>query len=120
MPTFAYTAKDKMGQEIERTQEAASKEALIKSLRDEGLFPTSIEEQKTSTLAKKAQKKQFSFSFGKRVGLKDLLFCRQFATMINTGVSCPSRRPERRPPTSTQESSRHQSEVEAAPRCRSP
>lgn len=88
MPTFAYTAKDKMGQEVERTEEAASKEALIKSLRDQGLFPTSVQEQKTSALAKKAAGKSFSFSFGKRVGLKDLsIFCRQFATMINAGVS---------------------------------
>jgi len=88
MPTFAYTAKDKMGQEVQKTQEATSKEALIKSLRDEGLFPTSVEEQKTSALMKKASGKSFSFSFGKRVGLKDLsIFCRQFATMINAGVS---------------------------------
>ncbi|MBD3292259.1 MAG: type II secretion system F family protein, partial [Armatimonadia bacterium] len=88
MPTFAYTAKDKTGQEVQQTQEASSKEALIKSLRDQGLFPTSVEEQKSSALMKKASKKQFSFSFGKRVGLKDLsIFCRQFATMINAGVS---------------------------------
>jgi len=88
MPTFAYTAKDKMGQEVQKTQDAASKEALIKSLRDEGLFPTSVEEQKTSALMKKASGKSFKFSFGKRVGLKDLsIFCRQFATMINAGVS---------------------------------
>ena len=69
MPTFAYTAKDKMGQEVQKTQDASSKEALIKSLRDQGLFPTSVEEQKTSALAKKAAGKSFSFGFGKRVGI---------------------------------------------------
>ena len=87
MPTFSYTAKDKTGQQVQQTQEAASKDALIKSLRDQGLYPTSVQEQKVSALAKKGGK-SFSFSFGKRVGLKDLsIFCRQFATMINAGVS---------------------------------
>lgn len=88
MPTFAFTAKDKTGQQVEQTQEAASKEALIKSLRDQGLYPTSVKEQKSSAVAKKASQKSFNLSFGKRVGLKDLaIFCRQFATMINAGVS---------------------------------
>ncbi len=87
MPTFQVKAKDKTGQQVEQTQEAASKEALIKSLRDQGLFPTQIKEQRVSKVAKKSGK-SFSFSFGKRVGLKDLsIFCRQFATMINAGVS---------------------------------
>ncbi len=88
MPTFVYKAKDKTGQEVEQTQEASSKDALIKSLRDEGLYPTSVKQQKSSSLMKKASKKSFNISFGTRVGLKDLaIFCRQFATMINAGVS---------------------------------
>lgn len=87
MPTFQFTAKDKTGQQVQQTQEAASKDALIKSLRDQGLYPMQIKEQKSSAVAKKSAK-SFSFSFGKRVGLKDLsIFCRQFATMINAGVS---------------------------------
>ncbi len=87
MPTFTYTAKDKTGQEVQQTQEASSKDALIKSLRDQGLYPTSVKEQRGSP-AQKAKGKSFSFSFGKRVGLKDLaIFCRQFSTMINAGVS---------------------------------
>jgi len=87
MPTFQVKAKDKTGQEVQQTTEAASKDALIKSLRDQGLFPTQIKEQRTSKVAKKSGK-SFSFGFGKRVGLKDLaIFCRQFATMINAGVS---------------------------------
>ena len=88
MPTFAYKAKDKTGQEVEQTAEADSKEALVRALREKDLAPVSIKEQKSSALMKKASKKQFSFKFGKRVGLKDLsVFCRQFATMINAGVS---------------------------------
>jgi type IV pilus assembly protein PilC len=87
MPTFAYVAKDRRtGQEVQQTQEAASKDALIKRLRDQGLVVSSVEEQKTAKLAKKGR--SFSFGFGGRVGLKDLsIFCRQFATMINAGVS---------------------------------
>ncbi len=86
MPTFTYIARDKSGQQVEQTQEAPSKDALIKSLRDQGLYVSSITEQKTSKIAKRG--KGFRFGFGKRVGLKDLaIFCRQFATMINAGVS---------------------------------
>jgi len=86
VPTFSFVARDKSGQQVEQTQEAASKDALIKSLRDQGLYVSQISEQKTPKVAKKS--KGFQFSFGKRVGLKDLaIFCRQFATMINAGVS---------------------------------
>ncbi len=86
MPVFKYVARDKSGQQVEQTQDAQSKDSLIKSLRDQGLYVSSISEQKTAAVAKKS--KGFSFSFGKRVGLKDIsIFCRQFATMINAGVS---------------------------------
>ncbi len=87
MPTFSYVAKDKRtGQEVQQTQEAGSKDALVKRLREQGLVVSSIEEQKTAKVAKKG--KAFKFGFGGRVGLKDLsIFCRQFATMINAGVS---------------------------------
>ena len=86
MPVFKYVARDKSGQQVEQTQDAQSKDTLIKSLRDQGLYVSSISEQKTAAVAKKS--KGFSFGFGKRVGLKDIaIFCRQFATMINAGVS---------------------------------
>jgi len=86
MPTFAYVARDKTGNEVQQTQEASSKDALVKQLRDQGLMVSSIEERKTAKIAKKGM--AFSFAFGGRVGLKDLsIFCRQFATMINAGVS---------------------------------
>ncbi|MCD6360620.1 MAG: type II secretion system F family protein [Armatimonadetes bacterium] len=86
MPTFSFVARDKSGQQVEQTQEAPSKDALIKSLRDQGLYVSQISEQKAPKVAKKSQ--GFRFGFGKRVGLKDLaIFCRQFSTMINAGVS---------------------------------
>ena len=86
MPVFKYVARDKSGQQVEQSQDAQSKDALIKSLRDQGLYVSSISEQKVAAVAKKS--KGISFGFGKRVGLKDIaIFCRQFATMINAGVS---------------------------------
>jgi type IV pilus assembly protein PilC len=86
MPTFAYTARDSTNRVIKETAEAASKDALIKTLRDRGLNVETVEEQKAKALAKK---KTGSFRlFGGKVSLKDFsMFCRQFATMINAGVS---------------------------------
>jgi type IV pilus assembly protein PilC len=86
MPTFAYTARDSTNRVIKETAEASSKDALIQSLRERGLNVDSVEEQKAKALAKK---KTSSFKlFGGKVSLKDFsMFCRQFATMINAGVS---------------------------------
>jgi type IV pilus assembly protein PilC len=86
MPTFAYTARDSTNRVIKETAEAASKDALIQSLRERGLNVEVVEEQKARALAKK---KTGGFKlFGGKVSLKDFsMFCRQFATMINAGVS---------------------------------
>ncbi|MFO7945826.1 MAG: type II secretion system F family protein [Armatimonadota bacterium] len=89
MPTFAYTARDETGKVIEETADANSKDNLLSELRDRGLNVESIEEQKAPSAAKKKAKKigQIKLFKGK-VGLKDFsMFCRQFATMINAGVS---------------------------------
>jgi len=86
MATFAYVAKDKTGKEVKGTQDAASKDALIKGLRKKGLVVGTVTEQKAVGKAK-AKSKGFKL-FGGKVALKDLsIFCRQFATMINAGVS---------------------------------
>lgn len=86
MATFAYVATDKTGKEIRGNQEAGSKEALIKNLREKGLAVKSVQEDKPVV---KAKPKGRGFRlFGGKVALKDLsIFCRQFATMINAGVS---------------------------------
>lgn len=86
MATFAYTARDNTGKIIKETAEANSKDALLKQLRDRGLNVDSIEEQKAQAAAKK--KVGGIRIFGGKVKLKDFsIFCRQFATMINAGVS---------------------------------
>ena len=54
MPVFKYVARDKSGQQVEQTQDAQSKDVLIKSLRDQGLYVSSISERKTAAVAKSA------------------------------------------------------------------
>jgi type IV pilus assembly protein PilC len=86
MPTFSYVAKDKTGKEVKANAEATSKEALIKTLREKGLTVDTVTEAKSVDKAK-ARSKGWR-PFGGKVALKDLsMFCRQFATMINAGVS---------------------------------
>ena len=86
MATFTYVAKDKTGKEVKGQQDASNKDALIKNLRAKGLVVGSITEEKA--VAKAKQKSGGFKLFGGKVNLKDLsIFCRQFATMINAGVS---------------------------------
>jgi type IV pilus assembly protein PilC len=85
MATFTYVAKDKTGKEVKGSQDASNKDALIKNLRAKGLVVSTVTEEKA--VAKAKQKGGFRL-FGGKVGLRDLsIFCRQFATMINAGVS---------------------------------
>ncbi len=87
MPTFSYVARDRTGKQVPGTQEAASKEALVQLLREKGLVVTKVEEKRAVTRAKAKGVGQFQLFKG-RVKLRDLsIFCRQFATMINAGVS---------------------------------
>jgi type IV pilus assembly protein PilC len=82
MPTFSAVVKDKTGKQSTRKVEGDSRELVVKQLRDQGFIVTQIQEQAA------AAPKRRGFAFRKRVGLKDLsIFCRQFATMINAGVS---------------------------------
>jgi type IV pilus assembly protein PilC len=85
MPTFEYAARDKTGKEITGSQDAKTKEALIKSLKGKGLMASSVQEKKAQAVVKRKTRGRF---FGGKVSLRHLsIFCRQFATMINAGVS---------------------------------
>ncbi len=87
MPAFTYVARDKTGRQIEETAEAPSKDALLEGLRGKGLFVSSVSEQKTASRAKSKGMGQITLFQG-RIKLRDLaIFYRQFATMINAGVS---------------------------------
>jgi type IV pilus assembly protein PilC len=84
MPSYAYVARDARGAVHSGTREAESREALIQDLRREGLTPGEIRPARRA----RARAGAAGFTFLTRVKLSDLaIFCRQFSTMIDAGVS---------------------------------
>jgi type IV pilus assembly protein PilC len=81
--TFQYSVRDRAGKIVSGTLEADSQAAVAAKLKQMGYAPVSI------TKAKAGMKKELSIpGFGKKVKLKDLaVMSRQFATMINSGLS---------------------------------
>ncbi|MBM3472242.1 MAG: type II secretion system F family protein [Armatimonadetes bacterium] len=83
MPTFEYIVADKTGKKKKGKLEADNREIVVQQLRDQGFIVTQVQEA-----AAAAPQRRGGFRLRRRVGLKDLsIFCRQFATMINAGVS---------------------------------
>lgn len=81
MATFSYTVRDSGGQTRTGTSEAENAEILRRRLQEQGFTVADI--QQTAA----AKKKQAGGGWG-RVKLADLsIFCRQFSTMIDAGVS---------------------------------
>jgi len=101
MPTFAYEALNPAGKNQKGTIEAPSSEDAIKQIKSQGLFPTSVREQKIKGANQaekvdaaggtKKKKKATSLnitlpSFG-RVPLKRMtLFTRQLSTLQDAGL----------------------------------
>jgi type IV pilus assembly protein PilC len=85
MPTtFAYKVRDQGGQIIEGSLEADDKTLVVGKLRQMGYTPVAIEERASKSLTSDVQIP----GFGPKVKLKDVaVFSRQFATMINSGLS---------------------------------
>ncbi|MCZ7526110.1 MAG: type II secretion system F family protein [Acidimicrobiia bacterium] len=82
--TFAYKVRDQGGQLVEGQLEADNVSLVAGKLRSMGYTPIAIEEQRTSSL--RAEVKIPGLT--DRVKLKDVaVFSRQFATMINSGLS---------------------------------
>ncbi len=81
--TFSYTARDRGGATRSGTMDAGSEAQVASKLQATGLAPVTIRK------ANAGLSREINLSFGtKRVGLKDLaVFSRQFATMINSGLS---------------------------------
>src|SRR5947209_7107674 len=81
--TFEYSVRDKGGKLVSGTLEADSQAAVATRLKSMGYAPVSIRQSKTGV------NKELSIpGFGKKVKLKDLaVMSRQFATMINSGLS---------------------------------
>ncbi|MEX2555703.1 MAG: type II secretion system F family protein [Actinomycetota bacterium] len=81
--TFAYKVRDRGGKLVSGTLEADSQAAVSTKLRQMGFAPILIEEHKTSMA-----KMEIKLPWGGKVKQKDLaVFSRQFATMINSGLS---------------------------------
>ena len=81
--TFEYAVRDRSGKLSKGRLDGDSKTVVVNKLKSMGYAPVSVEEVKTTGL-----KKEISFGGSKRVKLKDLaIFNRQFATMINSGLS---------------------------------
>lgn len=79
MPVFQFTAIDSNGRTVRSTMEADSEQLVLAKLRDQAMHCTDIKASKKSSMPK---------SFGKKK-LKPktlVVFSRQFATMIDSGI----------------------------------
>src|SRR5881397_978769 len=81
--TYNYSVRDKSGKLVSGTLDAENSAAVANRLKAMGYSPISINE------ANAGLKKEIKIpGFGNKVKLKDLaIFSRQFATMINSGLS---------------------------------
>jgi type IV pilus assembly protein PilC len=81
--TFKYSVRDRSGKLINGELAAETEAALVQKLKSMGYAPVSISAANTGM-----QKEIKIPGFGGKVKLKDLaIFSRQFATMINSGLS---------------------------------
>ncbi len=85
MPTtFAYKVRDQGGRIVEGSLEADDASLVVGKLRQMGYTPVAIEQQASKSLSMDVSIP----GFGPKVKLKDVaVFSRQFATMINSGLS---------------------------------
>jgi type IV pilus assembly protein PilC len=80
--SFAYRVRTKEGRVLEGTMDANGESAVASRLRSQGMTPIQISKES------KASMKMELHILPQRVKLKDLaIFSRQFATMINSGLS---------------------------------
>lgn len=81
MPEFSYTTIAQDGHQNSGTMAAASREAAITILREQGVKPVLVKESKP---------KKKRLSLGKKVKIKDLvIFTRELSTMVSAGVPLP-------------------------------
>ncbi|MFN2642761.1 MAG: type II secretion system F family protein [Actinomycetota bacterium] len=81
--TFAYKVRDRSGKLVKGSLEADTQVAVATKLKEMGFAPVSIQAE-----GKLSGKKEFNLPWKKVAKGKDLaVFSRQFATMINSGLS---------------------------------
>jgi type IV pilus assembly protein PilC len=79
--TYIYKVRDKAGRLVEGSLEAQSEQLVVTRLRDMGYVPLSVSRKSRSPLTMEIQ-------LGQKSNLKDLVvFSRQLATMIDSGLS---------------------------------
>src|SRR6185503_5301865 len=78
MPTFAYSARPAIGGEMQSGEiDLPTKDEVLAYLHKNRLIPVSVREKP----------KQITISFGTGIKTRDIvIFTRQFATMINSGL----------------------------------
>src|SRR6476469_7545887 len=82
--TFQYKVKDKSGKLVEGSLEAENAQLVVSKLRSMGYVPIEIQQQGGTSLKRDLK----ILGLSDRVKLQDVaVFSRQFATMINSGLS---------------------------------
>src|SRR3954454_3317214 len=82
--TFSYKVRDKSGKLVEGQLEAENAQLVVSKLRSMGYVPIEIQQQGGVNVNKELKLPGFS----DRIKLKEVaVFSRQFATMINSGLS---------------------------------
>jgi len=85
MATFVYKVRDRAGKIFTGNMEEENRSAVVSRLREMDYFITSINEKRRSFLISK------EVTFFKRIKFRDLtIFYRQFATMVNAGLTLVS------------------------------
>jgi len=89
MATYQYVAKDSLGKVITGTSEAENEQILVRRLREKGFWVQKVNPARAPAKqqAQARASSGFSAGFGRVSGRDLAVFCRQFATMIDAGVS---------------------------------
>lgn len=86
MSVYNYTVRDSNGEIVAGTIDADTQDTVISKLKDMGYYIVSIDRLREEK--KKFQNKTLSFSFFNRIKIRDMvIFTRQFATLISSGMS---------------------------------
>ncbi|WFD11039.1 type II secretion system F family protein [Tepidibacter hydrothermalis] len=81
MPNYKYSAIDKSGKKIEGKYTANSKEEVLSMLRQNNYYPMKVEEDRGS-------KDLRIGDYFRKIKTKDIaIFCRQFYTLLNAGIT---------------------------------
>jgi type IV pilus assembly protein PilC len=88
MATYNYVAKDALGKVITGTTEAENEQILVRRLREKGYWVQKVDPARAAARPESATQEPSLLAMISRVSGRDLsIFCRQFATMIDAGVS---------------------------------